>query len=747
MDKKAKTNKSTNNKNQNKTIHKKAVSILSNKKKVTTTTKTNQKEKEKVNDTKPLGTNVSKQNNNNNNNIENEVHSPHTKHVMFNEKVLNPNEHVLDVFCKIGNPFQKGVHKMKKCIKIHMNFQNDENMNDNDLNTPENDIELFNDDNHKHLEKEILKLNEHYDDEFEIDHTFSDESNSLTTKDNKNTNTNGINNKNITKKTILKNKNFNSNNDNKRKTSAKKLVAKDSFRKSSNTNIKGKNLKHSSKKLTQPLKNNKKHLPQKTKVISHHSHNNNNDNHHTRRIISIRDKLSLHSSLDSSIEDNLYTRLLKEDFDEDGGIRKIISLMKPHKSEMDLNFKTKQALELVNNKKNFNFDYNSTKKGNYRNSLNISNESLIKENNNSLIRTPIRKKLSGMTLANTKLTTANTNNKKFSYDKNGNEIVLNKTPIENDSVETYEFYIMENDKGNIIKTQKRVSRKNNGNEIIEYIDENGNVVDINKYTIIDKAIQHVSPKLLDGLFNENNHCDVYEVLDNEGKIIQVRKVFKSTKKNNNSNKESFECNDNVEYIDLNGNVIQVKKVIKQIKPQIIRNNHNSNGGIKNGKELENAINNVKPDFANNNERNNFETPKTKQNYNHNRAKNDLTNSNNAPNTSRNKYISNSISSCFIKPYTSIRDKHSSTGKKSRNKNNEEHIFSEKQKHLFFRNGSLPFLGSYNGTSVTNFISSPEDIIIPSVEHDPKDKFYISSRKAQIIHPPNTMKVSSFGFFK
>ena len=749
MDKKAKTNKNTNNK----VIHKKAVSVPSNKKKVITTTKTIQKakEKEKVNDVKPLGTNLSKQNNNNNNkNIDNEVHSPHTKHVMFNEKVLNPNEHVLDVFCKISNPFQKGVHKMKKCIKIHMNFQNDENINDNDLNTPENDIELFNDDNHKHLEKEILKLNEHDDDEFEIDHTFSDESKSLTTKDNKNTNTNtnGINNKNITKKTILKNKNFNINNDNKRKTSAKKLIAKDSFRKSSNTNIKGKNLKHSSKKLTQPLKNNNKHLPQKAKVISHNLHNNiNNDNHHTRRIISNRDKLSLHSSLDSSIEDNLYTRLLKEDFDEDGGIRKIISLMKPHKSEMDLNFKTKQALELVNNKKNFNFDYNSAKKGNYRNSLNISNESLIKENNNSLIRTPIRKKLSGMTLANTKLTTAYTNNKKFYYDKNGNEIILNKIPIENTenvSVETHEFYIMEDDKGNIIKTQKRVSCKNNGNEIIEYIDENGNVIDINTYTIIDKAIQLVSPKLLDSLFNENNNCDIYEVLDNECKIIQVRKVFKSTKKNNN--KESFESNDNVEYIDLNGNVIQVKKVIKQINPQIIHNK-NSNGGIKNGKELENAINNVKPDFANNNERNNFETPKTKQNYNHNSAKNDLTNSNNAPNTSRNKYISNSISSCFIKPYTSIRDKHSSTGKKSRNKNNEENMFSEKQKRLFFRNGSLPFLGSYNKISVTNFISSPEDIIIPSVEHDPKDKFYISSRKAQIIHPPNTMKISSFGFFK
>ena len=72
----------------------------------------------------------------------------------------------------------------------------------------------------------------------------------------------------------------------------------------------------------------------------------------------------------------------------------------------------------------------------------------------------------------------------------------------------------------------------------------------------------------------------------------------------------------------------------------------------------------------------------------------------------------SISSCFIKPYTSIRDKHSSTGKKSRNKNNEENMFSEKQKRLFFRNGSLPFLGSYNKISVTNFISSPEDIIIP-----------------------------------
>ena len=417
--------------------------------------------------------------------------------------------------------------------------------------------------------------------------------------------------------------------------------------------------------------------------------------------------------------------------------------MKPHKSEMDLNFKTKQALELVNNKKNFNFDYNSAKKGNYRNSLNISNESLIKENNNSLIRTPIRKKLSGLTLANTKLTTAYTNNKKFYYDKNGNEIILNKIPIENTenvSVETHEFYIMEDDKGNIIKTQKRVSCKNNGNEIIEYIDENGNVIDINTYTIIDKAIQLVSPKLLDSLFNENNNCDIYEVLDNECKIIQVRKVFKSTKKNNN--KESFESGDNVEYIDLNGNVIQIKKIIKQIKPQIIHNNNKDN---KNGKEIENAINNINADFANNNVRNNFETPKTKHNYNNN-SKNDLTNSNNkAPNTSRNKHISNSITSCFIKPYKSIRDQYSSTDKKSRNKASEENIFTEKQKRLFFRVDSLPLLGSYNKTS--NFISSPEDIIIPLVEHDPKDKFYITSRKAQIIHPPNTMKISSFGFFK
>ena len=76
MDKKAKTNKNTNNKNSNRIIHKKAVSIPSNKKKVTTVTKTTQKEK--GNEIKSSNTNISKQNND----INNEVHSTHTKHVM-----------------------------------------------------------------------------------------------------------------------------------------------------------------------------------------------------------------------------------------------------------------------------------------------------------------------------------------------------------------------------------------------------------------------------------------------------------------------------------------------------------------------------------------------------------------------------------------------------------------------------------------------------------------------------------------
>ena len=90
-----------------------------------------------------------------------------------------------------------------------------------------------------------------------------------------------------------------------------------------------------------------------------------------------------------------------------------------------------------------------------------------------------------------------------------------------------EVYIMEDDNGNIIKTRKRIIKNDKGevvvnsqgNAVVEYIDDNGNVINVSKYKNIKKTVQQLFPNSLNDLFNEHDSCDIFEVLDNEGKII------------------------------------------------------------------------------------------------------------------------------------------------------------------------------------------------------------------------------------
>ena len=374
------------------------------------------------------------------------------------------------------------------------------------------------------------------------------------------------------------------------------------------------------------------------------------------------------------------------------------------------------------------------------------------------MKTPFRKKLSSVAVGGTENTTTCTHNKKIFYDKNGNEIVLNHINSGDVRNEMCEVYIMEDDKGNIIKARKRIKNDkgeiavdNQGNAVVEYIDDNGNEINVSKYKYIKKAEQQLISNSLNNLFNEHNSCDVFEVLDNEGKIIQVRKVYKSTRKNNinNTNQLEQDSEDNIEYIDLNGNAVSVQKIVKQITKDnaaLLLQSQQEELHKRNKTNLEQAIKNSTADF---NENNNLKTPikKSSQNNNDDTDEDKTTNSHYYPKTARSKLLSSSMSHYYIPAYKSLRDnnKYKSHSKASRNRFNEEQCLSARQKKLFFRVDHLPLTGSFNKST---FISSPEDIIIPVVEHDPKDKFYIrSSNPVKIVHPPNSMRVSSFGFFK
>ena len=596
-------------------------------------------------------------------------------------------------------------------------------------------------------------------DELEIDDTLSNDTKSLTMRESMNS----IKNNKLPKKTILKNRNNNMNNNSNKSRTVKKKVTKDSFRKKNTNNSNIINKRNNSNNALLLIKCKRKESEQKffaskRKAIVNYS--NCSEFNETEREITKRGKLSLNVSLNSSKEDDLYNRILDGDINEDGGIRNIIHKVKSCKSEMDLTSKYAQKPSGVTNlKKQYAFENINSENGNANNSKHnnrSNNNNSNKDNNNySLLKTPFRKKLSGITMDNTKNTTTCTHNKKIFYDKNGNEIVLNHINRGDVGNEMTEVYIMEDDKGNIIKTRKRIKNDkgeivvdNQGNAVIEYVDENGNIINVSKYKNIKKTVQQLFPNSLNDLFNEHDNCEVFEVLDNEGKIIPVRKVYKYMKRNNN-NKHEQDSEDNIEYIDLNGNTVSVQKILKQITKDnatLLLQSQQEELHKRNKTNLEQAIKNSTADFK---ENNNLKTPikKSSQHSNFNTNEDETINSRYYPKTARSKILSSSMSHYYIPQYKSIQDnnKYRSQSKTSRNRFNEEQFFTERQKKLFFRLDSCPLTGSYNKST---FISSPEDIIIPQVEHDPKDKFYIrSSNPVKVVHPPNSMRVSSFGFFK
>ena len=602
-------------------------------------------------------------------------------------------------------------------------------------------------------------------DEFEIDNTLSNDTKSLTMRESINSN----NNNKLAKKTILKNRNNkNINNSNNNKTKTVKKVMKDSFRKNNTSNTNVINKRNNSNKTLLLIKSKrkeseKKFFERKRKAIVNYSNSEFNE---TEREITKRGKLSLNVSLNSSIEDDLYNRILDVDTNEDGGIRKIIHKVKSFKSEMDLTSKyAQQPLGVTNLKKQYAFDNISISNGktnnsNNKNKSNNNNNSNKDNNKYALLKTPFKKKLSGITMDNTKNTTTCTQNKKLFYDKNGNEIILNHMNSEDAGNEICEVYIMEDDNGNIIKTRKRITKNDKGevlvdsqgNTVVEYVDDNGNVINVSKYKTIKKAVQQLFPNSLNDLFNEHDNCDVFEVLDNEGKIIPVRKVYKYMKRNNNNNNTNEQdSEDNIEYIDLNGNVVSVQKILKQItkdNAKVLLQSQQEELHKRNKTNLEQAIKNSTTEFNEND--NNLKTPikKSSKNNNNNTNEDETTNSHYYPKTARSKILSSSMSHYYIPQYKPIRDKNKyrTHSKVSRNNRfSEEQFYTERQKKLFFRLDSFPLTGSYNKST---FISSPENIIIPQVEHDPNDKFYIrSSNPVKVVHPPNSMKVSSFGFFK